>query len=352
MLERVGSGPLSETVAAKCELCRGYEGQACVQACPTEAIFRVRPARDIRDVQALFGASEDSSFIASSRAERISLATVLYALVAAASVAVLGFGLAMQRAGYWYPAGGYGLLAGIAAGVCMLALLAYLIPKRFIGLWMRKTLDAETSRQRSRSRMRPLLAAHIVVGVAACAVVLAHAGLRVPGSPAGALHLAFWIAALSGLFGAWAYRSIPRRLTRLESGSALPEDLIGRRQTLLDSLYRQSSGREELVKAIASRVLVPYARSPLGGLRLLSSQRTQNAERARLRGIVEEMIASRGTRPLVGLDALIETVVELRALPMRRFLGSMLRGWLPLHIVAIAMASALLVLHVALVVGR
>ncbi len=41
-------------LAVKCDLCRGYEGPACVQACPTGAIFRLNPAEEIADVRALF----------------------------------------------------------------------------------------------------------------------------------------------------------------------------------------------------------------------------------------------------------------------------------------------------------
>jgi len=39
-------------VAIKCDLCAGYENQACVQACPTGAAFRVNPIR-------FFGSTED-----------------------------------------------------------------------------------------------------------------------------------------------------------------------------------------------------------------------------------------------------------------------------------------------------
>jgi Fe-S-cluster-containing hydrogenase component 2 len=47
--------PVSEMrkkVAIKCDLCAGYENQACVQACPTGAALRVQPAQ-------FFGSTED-----------------------------------------------------------------------------------------------------------------------------------------------------------------------------------------------------------------------------------------------------------------------------------------------------
>ena len=47
--------PVSEMrkkVAIKCDLCAGYENQACIQACPTGAAFRVQPRQ-------FFGSTED-----------------------------------------------------------------------------------------------------------------------------------------------------------------------------------------------------------------------------------------------------------------------------------------------------
>ncbi len=43
---------MRKKVAIKCDLCAGYNDQACVQACPTGAAFRVRPAT-------FFGSTED-----------------------------------------------------------------------------------------------------------------------------------------------------------------------------------------------------------------------------------------------------------------------------------------------------
>jgi CRP-like cAMP-binding protein/Fe-S-cluster-containing hydrogenase component 2 len=45
-------GELRKKLAIKCDLCAGYDNQACVQACPTGAAIRVQPA-------AFFGSTED-----------------------------------------------------------------------------------------------------------------------------------------------------------------------------------------------------------------------------------------------------------------------------------------------------
>lgn len=39
-----GYDSLMKKVAVKCDLCAGYDNQACIQACPTGAAFRVQPA--------------------------------------------------------------------------------------------------------------------------------------------------------------------------------------------------------------------------------------------------------------------------------------------------------------------
>jgi Fe-S-cluster-containing hydrogenase component 2/CRP-like cAMP-binding protein len=47
-----GYATMLKKVAVKCDLCAGYENQACIQACPTGAAFRVRPID-------FFGTTED-----------------------------------------------------------------------------------------------------------------------------------------------------------------------------------------------------------------------------------------------------------------------------------------------------
>jgi len=39
-----GYDSMVKKVAVKCDLCAGYDNQACIQACPTGAAFRVQPA--------------------------------------------------------------------------------------------------------------------------------------------------------------------------------------------------------------------------------------------------------------------------------------------------------------------
>jgi Fe-S-cluster-containing hydrogenase component 2 len=43
---------MRKKLAIKCDLCAGYDNQACVQACPTGAAIRVNPV-------AFFGSTEE-----------------------------------------------------------------------------------------------------------------------------------------------------------------------------------------------------------------------------------------------------------------------------------------------------
>lgn len=355
---------LSAELATKCDLCRGYEAPGCVQACPTGSILRLDPARDVAEVAAVLGPAGEGS-----RGAVRATGGWLHGLVRGLGItAGLGLGITavrLQSAGTWTPAAGPGLVAGVVAAVGMVGLVSYAAPKRITGLWMRRRKSKSAARRLAdaaeaaakretiapRSKVRPWLSLHVVLGMLTIAAVLGHAGLRVPKNPAGSLVLAFWLVSVLGVLGAVAYRAIPRRLARLERRGDLPEDLAGERKVLLDRLFRQASGRDELVKAIASRVLVPYARAVFGPLALWLSGRRLAEEEARLHARIDAMRQGRGQERLAGLPELVRTAVELRALPVRRVLHALLRGWLPLHIVVSAVALALLGLHVAVMLG-
>jgi hypothetical protein len=154
------------------------------------------------------------------------------------------------------------------------------------------------------------------------------------------------------MLGALAYVALPPLLAGLERDGALPEDLRRRKRELHDRLYLAISGRSELVKTIAMRVLVPYSRAPLGSLRQLLPPRTISDEQARVRRRIDAMLQGRGEGRLDGLEELVRIVVDLRVLPLRRALGLLLRAWLPIHVVMSAVAAALLALHVVWMVGK
>src|SRR6185436_13127829 len=84
-------------LAVKCDLCRSYEGPACVQACPTESIFRINPSEEITDVRQILrgGAPEAATRRARGQGPW---------LLPGAAIAALGIGLAgavMQARERW-----------------------------------------------------------------------------------------------------------------------------------------------------------------------------------------------------------------------------------------------------------
>jgi Fe-S-cluster-containing dehydrogenase component/CRP-like cAMP-binding protein len=337
-------GSTYEELAVKCDLCRGYEGPACVQACPTGSIFRLNPAEEIADVRELFRGEARAPQAKASTGNGAPL-LVPGAALAAAGIAVAG--LVMQARGLWRPASGVGFAAGALAGVGMVALLAYAIPKRRIRLWM-KPRGGHAEPHQATSRVRPQLAIHLALGLVTAGLALAHAGARGGGGSGGALLDALVLTSLAGGFAAVAYRLVPPRLARLERTAALPEDLARAREDLLDRLYREASGRSDLVKKIFEKILLPYARSPLGPLALLASGRRLRDEEVALRARIDVVLEGRGQERLAGLAELLRIVVELRALPAQRWLLGALRAGLPLHVVTFAIATALLALHVVL----
>jgi Fe-S-cluster-containing dehydrogenase component len=341
-------------LAVKCDLCRGYEGPACVQACPTGAIFRLNPAEEIADVRAVLRGSTPDR--AEGSRERGPF------LVSGAAVAAVGIGLTgavMQARALWGPGRGIGLAAGITAAIGMVLLLAYAIPKRRIRGWMKpraKVGDAPAPRADTpvRSVVRPQLTAHLAIGLITIGLALAHA----PWPPwaraghGGALALALFVTSIAGAWTALTYRIIPARLARIERSAALPEDFAQARRELSDRLYRDVSGKSDLVKKLFERVLVPYAKSPLGPLALILSGRRLRAEEEALRARIDKVLEGRGQERLAGLAELIRIVVELRALPAQRWLFRAMRVGLPLHVITFGVAMAMLVLHAALAAWR
>ncbi|APR75588.1 Formate hydrogenlyase subunit 2 [Minicystis rosea] len=335
-------------LAVKCDLCRGYEGPACVTACPTGSIFRLNPSEDIADVREIFQTAPRAG------GARGSTANARPGVALGAAIAATGIGIAgatMQARGHVQPARGMGLAAGVIAGIGMVALLAYAIPKRRIRSFLRPR-EASAAPGKAVSIVRPQLEIHLVIGLLTAGITLLHAPLRGGGGSGAALLSALGLTSLAGALSALGYRLLPARLARIERTAVLPEDFPRAGADLRDRLYREASGKSELIKKILEKILLPYARSPLGPLALLASGRSLREEQAALRTRIDAVLEGRGQERLAGLSELIRIVVEQRALPAQRLLLGALRVWLPIHIVTFGVAMALLVAHVAMVLWR
>lgn len=335
----------SADVAVKCDLCRTYErGPACVAACPTEAITRINPLEDIAELRGLWGSArarplEGSSPRAPARSAAIPL---LGAAVAASSVG--GVGMVMHGRDLWSPASGPAWMFGVLTAAAMIGLLAYAAPKRGIARWMKWRPKRKATRP--TSMVKPHLDRHLALGIVAVGFGLAHAPVAASASVGRAAQLVFAITVVFGALTWAAYALLPRRLARLERSAALPEDLPQQERALIDRLYREVSGKSDLVKKIFERILLPYAKSPVGPIQLALSGRTLREEERALRARIDGVLEGRGASRLGGIGGLIRIVVELRAIPAQRWLSRALRAGLPLHIVTFAIASILVAVHV------
>jgi Fe-S-cluster-containing dehydrogenase component/CRP-like cAMP-binding protein len=335
-------------VAVKCDGCRDRSGgPACVSACPVDAIARVDPVAVMREVRQAIGAPEQapspharaakrrgSGLHSNDRRDRNGETLpkrrsagpwIVAATIVACALAHVASGV---RQGQW--------ASGIVAGTLMAALGAYAAVKR---------LPLLRARTPNGSRLRAHTIAHLALGVLAMGAVCAHAGLRVPANAAGALSVAFWIASGTGLLGAIAYRVAPRVLARVERRALLPEDVRARATELDERAFGVLTGRGDATKQAYARVVAPYAGAVLGPLALLARRTSLREEEARLKERVSRVFERRAA-DMDGLEDVIRLAVERRAVAAQRLLQLVLRGWLPLHVVAAAIAMGLLVVHV------
>ncbi len=312
-------------VAVKCDMCRDLgHGPACVTSCPVDAIVRIEPLAALADVREAVGVRPPRR---RGPVQRAAWPWVVGAAAVAAALARVQGGAGAMR-----------MATGVVAGLVVALLAAYAVAKR-----------TRLTRGRSEvSLVRPHAIAHMALGTLAVGIVAAHVGRHVAANAAGALVAAFAAASASGIALAVVYRWIPRALSRVERRARLPEDLGPRARELDERAFGALSGRSEAMKAVYARWLAPYARSSAGAAALILAGRTLRDEEKRLRGRVEGVLGAR-TATLDGLDDLLRLVVERRALRAQGVLQGLLRVGLPVHVVAVAVTLALLVVHVALV---
>lgn len=314
----------SSEVAVKCDLCKGVTGgPACVSACPTQAIRRIDPERDLPELAELAGRARPASVVAP--ASPVWPAAIGAALAAA--------GVARLPIGRWS--------SGILVLVAIVGLVAYAARKR---------APARLAGRAGPTRVHYM--GHVALGVLAAGLAWAHGGAGPAPLASSMLRYGFAGALLSGALAAAIYALAPRRLAGLEKRGLLPEDVAARRRELDDRVFSILTGKSELTKTIYKKVLAPYAKSAVGALGLLLSGRSLSAEEARVRARIEAMLSGRGAGKLGGLDELVRVVVELRGLRAQAPLSWLCSAALPVHLALTLSALALVALHVALVWGR
>ena len=337
-----GPAGASELVAQKCDLCRGKAGPECVSACPTGALFRADPARDLVEIRSLLGPATGRP--PPRDATPKGRASSLRWLALAAFVPPV---VALSHRGVALPGRAYTWVSGCLAGLLALLLLSQGVIKRVPVL--RAWLQARWGRS-GRSALARGTSAHTLMGFAAAGLVLAHAGFRSGQGVASVLHLVFWLLSVSGALGALCYRLVPARLTRLEQRGTLPEDHPSERDELEQRLYGRLSEQDRAVKELSRRVLLPYASAWAGPFALIASGNTRAEEEAALAARVAHLLGGRQTVRLDAVPALVKAAVAFRVLAARRVLEGALGLWLPVHFVLSALFALLLVAHLTAVI--
>jgi Fe-S-cluster-containing dehydrogenase component/CRP-like cAMP-binding protein len=311
MAPRSGGG----SVAVKCDLCAGGDGgPACVEACPTAALVRVEPRLAVSDVRRAL------------RSDAPAPVAIARPLPAWPFVAL---GVALAGLAWNGPASK--LASGTVAGVALALLGGHAVLKRVVRRWGRAGYVV-----------------HLALAPLAVAAIAHHGAGRIGANVAGALTVAAGVAFVTGLAGAVAYAGLPPLLARIVERGVLPEDFEARKGALEAREFAELTGKSERAKAIYLHLIRPYARARWGALELLARRGNARSEGTRLQERIGRVLRGRSI-PGDEIDPLVRTAAEVRAAQAERWLVALLRGWLPIHVIAAALTIALLVAHVVLV---
>jgi Fe-S-cluster-containing dehydrogenase component/CRP-like cAMP-binding protein len=341
----------SALVATKCDLCRERDGPACVSACPTGSILRLDPSRDFAEVLALFpgrapAPSDAATPVAASR-------NMLRLLPSFVGLTLMGIGAGLHAGGWLSARSAPGQGFGFLSLALVLALFAYGVQKRRYRKTPKRKRGARADAKGVAPKTtRAAFRLHVWLGFAALAAVALHAGFKLPSSAHTLVGAVFWCSSLLGVLGYAAYQLLPPVLTRIERKGLLPEDFSRERSRLMDRLFRATSGKSEAIKLLVRRVLMPYARAPWGGLSLVTSGRNLREEEAQLNQRLFDVLQDKAPAHAREIEELTRTVVEIRALPVRRVLTFLLRAVLPVHVLTLGLLAVFLVVHLVAVWGR
>lgn len=321
----------SDLLAVKCDVCFEREFAACVYNCPTESILRIDPRNyfhELRRIAPKLAVNEQSPTAAKTTTSRrksrvgVAILEILTFLVTIAGGYVLhGF---LEPT----PWRGVGMYAGVAAAAIMGVLSLMGLRKRM--------------RTHGIGSLAAWVKVHAVLGGLLYGTVLFHAGYQATSVLTATLLTLLTISSLVAIGGQLASVFIPAILARSEDEALLPEDVGPKVREL-------AAASEEFLEGLDERT---------------RKKVEQHAQRMTQGGFAYVL---KGTSPK-DLDGLLETrAKKLRALPdkehavairvahnlavarmhsVRRGLEILLTSWVPLHLVASALALMLLFGHI------
>lgn len=339
-------------LAVKCNLCNGTgmnppgakrEAYSCEENCPTGALVRVDPREYFDEIKETIGViSRSKTHAVVENIHKFDLIATVWHVIGTAAV-IAGGVLALwatqvfsQDALLSGP-GGW-LTMRWATGLAGLASIVWVMAYPF-----RKQIY-----RRRAGALRYWMLSHIYMGVLAGVLLLVHGGTSSGSLLTTSLMVSFDLVIASGLFGAICYIFVPRLMTRIEREPLLIEDLEARRKELRGELVRAA---DETSNPELKRLIQHKVRRRFLGLGYLMRQYFRRDDlnvmlagaRSEFRSAAETMNRSDDAR----LMEAVENAATLRRVDALVYLHTLLKLWLPPHVLFTSLMLVLMVIHIA-----
>jgi Fe-S-cluster-containing dehydrogenase component len=342
-------------LAVKCNLCHGTgmnppgatrEAYSCEENCPTGALVRVNPREYFDELNETIGAvARSRTHAVGENIHKFDLIATIWHLIGIAAIGI-GGGLAIwatttfsQDLSLMGPGGWLTMrwLTGLTGLASIVWVMAYPMRKQIY--------------RRRAGALRYWMLSHIYIGVLAGVLLLVHGGTSSGGLLTTSLMISFDLVIASGLFGALCYVIVPRLMTRIEREPLLIEDLEARRKELRAELMRTT---DETTNPQLKELIQLKVRRRFLGLGYLLRQYSRREDlntmladaRSEFRSAAEAMDRHDDARLM---DA-VENAATLRRVDALIYLHTLLKLWVPPHVLFTSIMLVLMVIHIIQVV--
>lgn len=341
-------------IAAKCNLCHGYEYSNCVHNCPTGAILRVDPTTYWEEIAEVFRDHTEQRIGGStvSKKRRIELAhpamSLLSVLVTVIMLAIWGSQFVTNGGHVSYS--WQMITLGLFAFTFFLGATGLAVRRRIKGLKASAGKDdkgAPRFRAFQPGSFLTWTRAHLYLGVLALVATWLHSGFQFGGPVTSMIMILTYLVIATGLFGLIYYKWLPRRITHIEGDSQVEEDLIVESHEIDKRREEFLEGASSTLKAVAGKMR-GVGGSVLSRFSLkYDLGKAQEAAWAKFSGKVsslddnEQGVARR----------LLDDAVRLKDIAACHWLYRVRRGWLILHVSVVTCVLTLVFLHVLIVLA-
>ncbi len=335
-------------LAVKCNLCHGTgmnppgskrAAYSCEENCPTGALVRVNPREYFDEIKETIGiVAQSRTHAVGENIHKFDLFATVWHVIGIAAI-IVGSGLAVwgtrtfsQDTSLLGPDGWFTArwATGLTGLACIIWVMLYPMRKQIY--------------RRRAGALRYWMLSHIYIGVLGGVVLLVHGGTSSGGLLTSMLMISFDLVIVSGLFGALCYVIVPRLMTRIEREPLLIDDLEARRKEL----------RLELANAQLNELIQRKVRRRFLGLGYLLRQYSRREgldkmladARSEFRSASESMNRSDVAR----LMEAVENAAMLRRVDALIYLHTLLKLWVPPHVLFTSLMLVLMVIHIIQVV--